>query len=186
METMVGQGRGSMRRIALVLIQSVLIGFGMTSCSAKPPLPGSQRITSANAGSVQLLKTLSIPGFTKGAVSQSSIAFSPDGRLLIGACGINQVPIWDVQSGVVRHLFYDGTRQIAACDFSPDGKVIACGGFDQTITLWDADTGQKVRDLGSTESPVWELDFSADGKKLVSCTVLDDIRLWDVAQNTII
>lgn len=170
----------------MVMSLCAFLVLGTTSCSNGGAGSRPERVSVTNAGHVQLLETLTIPGYAKGAISQSSIAFSPDGRFLVGASGVNRVPIWEVQSGTVQHLLYDGTQQIVACAFSPDGKSVACGGFDRKVTLWSVETGLKIRDLGSTDSPVWELDFSLDGKKLVSCSVLDDIRLWDVDRGTML
>jgi WD40 repeat protein len=143
-------------------------------------LPALQRITLRNADKVQLLRTMDIPGYRKGQVSQCSLAFSPDGRLLVAACGVNQVPVWDVQDGRITHLLYGKDQQIVACAFCPVGDRVACGGFDNTITLWNPGTGEKIRQLGSHDSPIWDLDFSPDGQRLVSCSPADRVRLWDV------
>jgi len=150
------------------------------------PLPVLQPIMVENADRIELLRSMSIPGYQKGQISQCSLAFSPDGRLLVGACGKNQVPVWEVQSGLIRHLLYDRSQQIVACVFSPGGGMIACGGFDKTITLWNAETGAKIREVGSHASPVWELGFGPDGQKLASCSLSSDVRLWDVGRGEMV
>ena len=143
--------------------------------------PVQERITSDNADSAVLLRSLEIPAYQHGDLSQCSLDFSPDGQLLVGACGLNAVPVWDVSSGEVRYSLYkDNSAQIVACVFSPDGKSIACGGFDNIITVWDVASGEKIRELGSSKSPIWELAFSPDGQKIASASFSDDIRLWDV------
>lgn len=142
-----------------------------------------QTIAPENADKVELLRTLEIPGYSRGQISQCSLAFSPDGQLLVGACGRNKVPVWDVATGQVRRLLYDNPQQIVACAFHPDGKTIACGGLDRMITFWDAATGTKIRDLGSLASPVWDLNFSANGQQLVSATLAGNVCLWDVSRS---
>jgi len=156
-----------------------------TTSSPPPPemLPALQPITLENAGKIQLLRTMKIPDYSQGEISQCSIAFSPDGHLLVGACGKNKVPVWEVKSGLIRHLLYETPQHIVACDFSPDDVILACGGFDRTITFWNSKTGEKISDFGSHVSPVWELDFNPDGKRVVSCGLSDDVRLWDVARS---
>jgi WD40 repeat protein len=153
---------------------------------ASEALPALQPITIENADKTQLLRTMESPGYKRGQISQCSLDFSPDGHLLVGACGKNQVPVWDVQSGKIRQLLSDPSTQIVTCTFSPDGKIIACGGFDNTITFWDSETGQKLSDFGSHTSPVWDIAFSPDGKKMVSCSLQDDVRLWDVEKGVMI
>lgn len=148
-------------------------------------LPALQPITTENADKVQLLRTMEIPNYNKGRVGQCSAAFSPDGRMLVGACGKNQVPIWDVQSGFLLRTLYHMPVQIVACTFSPDGKQIACGGFDKTVTLWDAVTGKQIGSFEHTAS-VWDIAFDPTGKVLASCSLgllgggQGDVRLWNM------
>jgi WD40 repeat protein/alpha/beta superfamily hydrolase len=155
---------------------------------ASETLPALQPITTENADKVQLLRTMAIPYHQRGRLSQCSLDFSPDGSLLIGACGKNQVPIWDVQNGFLLRALYDSPQQIVTCAFSPDGNQIACGGFDRTITLWDAITGRKIQSIEGHTAPIWELGFDPTGKSLASCSLgllgdgtgRGDIRLWNM------
>ena len=156
-------------------------------------LPALQPITVENAENIQLLRTMRIPDYKKGRISQCSLAFSPDNRLLVGACGKNQVPVWDVQSGFILRMLYDTPEQIVACAFSQDGKTIACGGFDQTITLWNAITGEKAGSLDGHTAPIWDIAFGFVGKSLVSCSLglmggtgQGDIHLWNTLNNEVV
>ena len=151
-------------------------------------LPSLQPITVENADKVQLLRTMEIPGYQRGRVSQCSLAFSPDGQLLIGACGKNQVPVWNVQSGFLLRTLYDSPEQIVSCVFSPDGKFIACGGFDKVVTFWNAITGEKFGSFKGHTAPIWELAFDPTGKSLASCSLglmggeseRGEIRFWNM------
>lgn len=155
-------------------------------------LPALQTITTENAVELELLRTMEIPEYQPGRSSQCSVAFSPDGHLLVGACGNNPVPVWDVQSGELFLSLSSTSGQIVTCDFSPDGRIIACGGFDREITGWDSATGEKIAVLGAHDAAVWDLAFSPDGVALLSCSlaVIDpgsgngDIRFWDVNENS--
>lgn len=155
---------------------------------ASQSLPELQPITPENAGEVQLLRTMEIPGYQKGRLSQCSLAFSPDGRLLVGACGKNQVPLWDVQTGFLLRALYVAPEQIVTCAFSPDGNSIACGGFDKTVTLWDTNTGEAIGSFEGHAAPIWEIAFDPFGKTLASCSLgllgggtgPGDVRLWDM------
>jgi len=152
-------------------------------------LPELQLIGLENAQYLQLLRTMKIPGYNKGKISQCSVAFSPDGTLLAGACGKNQVPIWNVQDGFLLRTLYDTPVQTVSCAFSPDGKQIACGGFDKTITRWYVATGGKISSLEGHTAPIWDLAFDSAGKSLASCALgllgdgsgRGDVRLWNLA-----
>ncbi len=143
-------------------------------------LPDLQTISSSNADEVQLISTLQIPGFSMGSISQCNPAFSPDGRLLAGACGRNGIPVWDVRSGQLVQTLTDGKWQMVVCRFSPDGSILACGGFDNQISFWDPLTGDLARSFASLDSPLWDLAFSPDGRYLASAGISSDIRLWSM------
>ncbi len=157
-----------------------------TSTTTPNPFSMLQRITVENADKVQLLRIMEIPNYKRGQISQCSLDFSPDSRLLVGTCGINQVPVWDLQSEFLLRTLYDYPEQIVTCAFSPNGKSIACGGFDNTITFWDSGTGEILSDFASHTSPVWDVAFSPDEKKLVSCSLQDDVRLWDIEKGDLL
>lgn len=143
-----------------------------------------KRITPEEADRVQLLRTMSIPDYQMGPVSQCSLDFSPDGRLLVGACGVSPVPVWDVMSGAILHTLYPNPAQIVACAFSPDGETIACGGFDRQISYWNAGTGERLSGSSAHDSLVWDLAFGPEAGTLASCSIAEgaskngDIRLW--------
>ncbi|MCX6100087.1 MAG: hypothetical protein NTV92_01420, partial [Candidatus Bipolaricaulota bacterium] len=73
-------------RYRLALCLGLTIGFasGVLGTAAEPAL---EVITVQNADRIELLQTLAIPDVEKGSTSQCSVAFSPDGRLLVAACG---------------------------------------------------------------------------------------------------
>lgn len=177
-------------KIMILMIVSGSICVLFSACSTSrvgttetPGLPAYKRITPDNAPGIALLHSLEIPNYQPGVLSQCSLDFSPDGSLLVAACGRNAVPVWDVASGGLKYSLYpEGNQQIVACSFSPDGTQIACGGFDNTISLWNASTGDKLVELGKHASPVWEISFGPDGSKLASASLSDDIRLWDVTK----
>lgn len=150
------------------------------------PLPQLQVINAVNAGQLILLKTLPIPGFKKGSLSQCSIAFSPDGKYLSGVCHQNTIPVWDAQDGrLIRSLESSPIQEVAVA-FSLDGRQIATGGFAGTIRLWDSDTGQLLRMIGPLPSPIWELAFSPDGTRLASASFdrsssAPGMHLWNIS-----
>lgn len=66
----------------------------------------------------------------------TSLAFSPDGRLLAGGDG-SALRIWEVSSGaeVLARLALRGW--VTALGFSPEGRMLAAGIADGTVVLWD-------------------------------------------------
>jgi len=107
-----------------------------------------------------------------------SLAFSPDGGLLLSSAGegtgarINNV--YDVASGkeIVTYTGHDNV--VIATAFSSDGRWAATGGGDkEEIHLWDPHSakprpgpdGKPLRLAGQGQT-VWAAGFSADGRRI--------------------
>jgi WD40 repeat protein/tRNA A-37 threonylcarbamoyl transferase component Bud32 len=107
----------------------------------------------------------------------TSVAFSPDGKLLALAGGAT-IKLWDVASGQEKPTFMRHTPGVYSVAFSPDGKLLASAG-GATIKLWDVTSQEKAALTGHT-SAVMSLAFSGDGKLLASGSRDSTIKLLDM------
>ena len=149
-----------------------------TPTSMPPFLPVLDVIRAENAGEVLLLQTLSIPDFSRGAVSQCSLSFSPDGSLLVGACGTNLVPVWGVDSGEIRFMLLSEPSHEVAVAFSPDGGQIVLGGFTGELRLFSVADGSLLGSFPLSASPLWDLEFAPDGDQLAAAAFSDGVFMW--------
>jgi WD40 repeat protein len=67
----------------------------------------------------------------------TSVAFSPDGRLLASGSFDKTIKLWDVASGREVRTLTGHTDWVNSVAFSPDGRLLASGSDDRTIRLWD-------------------------------------------------
>jgi WD40 repeat protein len=133
--------------------------------------------------------------------SLTSLAFSPDGRLLAGGTADGVVYVWDAATGKEQAVLRGHLGLVWALAFSPDGKVLASGcgpnppprdfgvGFglrsaqrqDGEVWLWDVAAARERAVLRGHAAAVRALAFSPDGKTLVSGSDDQTVRLWEAS-----
>lgn len=77
----------------------------------------------------------------------SSVAFSPDGKVVAGASFDRKVRLWDAATGKLVRTLEGHTGRVWHVAFRPDGKQIGSSGADRTIRLWDAQDGRLLRSI---------------------------------------
>src|SRR5690242_6890481 len=76
-----------------------------------------------------------------------SIAFSPDGKMLLAGAWDGSIRLWDVDAGREVHSYVGHTGWVRNLAFAPDGKALAGTSNYSAIHLWDTTTGKELRPL---------------------------------------
>jgi len=165
-----------------------LLPFGLGAPSRSASMPQGEIMTLDDPSELSEM-------FGDEARGATSLAFSPDGKLL-ATDGVRGKTVWDVETGrkvriqkrkgpgaqfdpmsLVENLEMNIGGRGAA--FSPDGRV-AARGHGQIIKVWNVETGQDVLQLVGHSGAVSALVFSPDGRFIVSAGGDGAIRLWNL------
>ncbi|MFF0517344.1 AAA family ATPase [Actinomadura nitritigenes] len=109
----------------------------------------------------------------------SSVAFSPDGRMVAAGSNNGTAGMWDTGTGRFIRRVKHGSA-ITSVAFSPDGRRLATAGYDGVVRLWDPRTGRATGSpLTGHADEVTGVAFSPDGHRLATADGNGTVCLWD-------
>ena len=114
----------------------------------------------------------------------TSIAFSPDRKILASGSEDNTVILWNIADGTRAATLEEHTNRVLSVAFSPDGKTLASGSDDETVRLWDVATGRQIDTLLGHTNGVASLAFNPNPLTymLASAGGYDrTVLLWDLS-----
>ncbi len=111
--------------------------------------------------------------------SVTSVAFSPNGKLMASGDRGKNIILWDVAAGKQHRTLTDLQAPVSSVAFSPDGKTLATGNLNKQIILWDVASGQPTRTLTGHTDRVTSVAFNSDGTLLASGSKDNSVILWN-------
>jgi WD40 repeat protein len=160
---------------------------------------GKEKATLSKPDMPRTVKDKDLGTVVRDTEGYSSLAFSPDGKLLAAASNKGKLIVWELPAGKERTAFRPHTAGVTGVAFSPDGKLLATSGNLSAIRngflsaygevkLWDA-TNFKEKAAVKLEGTMYALcvAFSGDAKLVAAGTQADDfdsaavVELIDVA-----
>ena len=108
----------------------------------------------------------------------ATLAFSPDGTILVSGSKDDTLRMWDTNTGRILRQLSGHSNDVKSVVFSHDGKMLASGSKDASVRLWDAGTGRFLPTLRGHFWGVEAVAFSPDAKTVVS-GASSTILFWD-------
>ena len=130
-----------------------------------------------------LLRNISAPGkviakFDAHTNHVTSVAFSPDSKILISGSFDGTIKLWDV--AIRRSITTRSTGSVFSLALSPDGTMIAVGSY-YLVSLWDVATGENITPVAwQIPDYVHSVVFSPDGAMIAIVSEVG-VTLWDIS-----
>jgi WD40 repeat protein len=173
--------------------------FSDTPISAARLSPDGRQIVTAAAEGVRFWDIATgkqVGGTLNAGAPVTNIAFSPDGKQVLGIAASGRVQLWDIATGKaaippLEHPAAAGKPMIPPVQpsprvrtalFSPDGKRLltdAPNGTDQsTLRVWDLAKGEIVG-KPHEQSGILAVAFSADGSEVLFAGADKVVHRWN-------
>jgi len=109
----------------------------------------------------------------------TSVAFSPNGQLIVTGSMDRTAKVWDVQTGQLLHTLQGHTDPVTDVAFSPNSQLIATVSYDKTVKLWDPQTGRCLHTLQEHARDVTSVIFSPNGQLIVTGSYDQTAKIWN-------
>jgi WD40 repeat protein len=119
----------------------------------------------------------------------SAMAYSPDGRWLVGGGTSRNVQVWRTSDGTPVFTL-NHSHQVSRAAISPDGATIATATCETVVNgecteggiwLWDLLTGRLIKKLAGFPEIVENVAFSADGSTLIAASRDGTLRFYNAS-----
>lgn len=122
-----------------------------------------------------------------GYGSCHSLAWSPDGDVVVGAGAESRIRVWELPGGKLLHSFQAHSEGIRKVTWSREGSLVASGSLDETIKVWNVEDPKSwnlLRTL-SQGAVVLDVAWNPDGRRLAAWS-RKTLKLWDTQSGEVL
>jgi WD40 repeat protein len=112
----------------------------------------------------------------------TSVAVSPDGKVVVTGSSDTMEHIWDLETGERLRTLGGQVKPASPLVISPDGTWLVApteSGSTLGAALWNVETGKRIGSLKGHQGPVHDVTVSWDGRYVATAGEDGTARVWD-------
>jgi len=113
----------------------------------------------------------------KGEVT--SVAFSPDGALLVSGSSDRTIKLWDIQTGGIVKTFCGHTGWIYSVSISADNTTIASVSEGGKLYFWNIQTGACYKTI-QQQGDIYHVTFSPKDPQILMSVSTQTVQQWNI------
>ncbi|KAF5565246.1 het-E [Fusarium pseudoanthophilum] len=112
-----------------------------------------------------------------------SVAWAPDGTIVVAASADGRATIWDVTNGILVETLGGSDDWLISTSWAADGRLVALGSKFGVVKIWEMSSSMKGRCIltldhgGCISSVLW----ATEGRQLASASANGSVKIWDAA-----
>ena len=110
----------------------------------------------------------------------TSVAISPNGRIVVSGSSDNTIRVWEKRSGELLSILRGHEGNVTSVAISSDGRQIISGSNDSSIKIWDMKSGKLISTLNGHTGSVYSIDISFYGKTIISGSNDNSVKIWSI------
>lgn len=115
-----------------------------------------------------------------------SVAFSPNGKLILTASDDHTARLWNAQDGRLLSTLRGHTDKLVDARFSPDGRLVVTFSKDRTARTWNVANGRLLAVLRGHTDAVCDAEFSPDSQRIATASDDHTAKVWNAANGRLL
>lgn len=112
----------------------------------------------------------------------SRMIFTPDDRLLVGACADGRAYVWEPLAGPSPAFDFEASGKLGLrAAISQDGRIYALSSIDGRTRYWDLETRRLIGVFNAGTPQTTGLWFRAGTDQLYAAAGREPVKVWDVS-----